>query len=202
MGDSQLSVRSGGLESRGIVSPVNYPVIFISEGIVRNEIPCIHYCSKQAMEASRISQIEVLAGDGDLEGLRQLLEPAGTQEEYNTALIIALAYSKIPVAAYALSKGADISCDGYDGVYHAVSNNELTSLQFAINQGVDINIKDGMLINAAIEMSINAKDLTLITWMLENGADTALLSSGFIAMAKEYGSEALINLLKQYGSKL
>jgi len=147
---------------------------------------------------SRITQIEDLSKDGHLEALRQILEPAGTQYEYDVALIVALAYSHLTIAEYLLSRGADISFANYDGVYWTVQNNELASLQFALSKGVDINFSNGILIKTAVEMTINEKDITLITWMLENGADAALLCSSSLNNIKQYGTAELKHLLERY----
>src|SRR5262245_28467130 len=96
---------------------------------------------------SRQTTIEMLAGDGNIDELRKILEPDHTQPEIDTALENAIAYSQIETAEYLLSLGADISSHNYNGAYYAVHNNQLEGLKFAIHNGMDINAGHGMLLN-------------------------------------------------------
>jgi uncharacterized protein len=128
------------------------------------------------MEESRNNLIETLSGSGKLDELKKLLEPNYTQEEIDNALINSIAYSQNEMAKYLISLGADISYGKYEGVYYAVHNNELEGLKFALCQGVDVNINDGQLINTSIVTAYNTKDVTILKYLLEKGADTSLLS--------------------------
>ena len=128
------------------------------------------------MEETREYLIERLPGLGKLEDLKLLLEPKHTQEEINIALGNAIAYYMIEVAEYLISLGADISHWDYEGVYYAVHNNEVEGLKFSVEQGVDVNINNGQLLNTSIITAYNEKDTTILKWLLENGADISLLS--------------------------
>ena len=145
---------------------------------------------------SRQTQIEMFAGDGNIEELKELFESGYTQSEIDTALDNAIAYSKIETAEYLLSLGADFSNYGYNGVYYAVHNNELEGLKFATSNGVDININNGMLLNESIMTAINTKSVELIQWLLHNGANPKLLTTQSTKLINEYGTDELKNLMK------
>ena len=129
------------------------------------------------MEETREYLMERLPGNGELEELKKLLEFGHTQEEIDIAMGNAIAYSQIEVAEYLISLGADISHWDFDGVYYSVHNNEIEGLKFAVKNGVDVNINDGQLLNTAIITVYNTKDPTILKYLLENGANTKLLSS-------------------------
>lgn len=153
---------------------------------------CIH----MAFEESRQNKIELLAGDGNIDELKKLFESGYTQSELDSALENAIAYSQIQMALYLLSLGADISSYGYNGVYYAVHNNELEGLKFAIANGVDINVNNGMLLNTGIETATNKKSINLIKWLLDNGANPKLLTDQSIKLISNYGTQELKNLIE------
>src|SRR6478735_12529339 len=95
----------------------------------------------------RDTEIEILAGHGDIAQLKALFESGYTQHEIDIALENAIAYSQIATAEYLLSLGADFLNYDFQGVYYAAHNNELQGLKFAIENGVDINVNNGMLLN-------------------------------------------------------
>ena len=125
---------------------------------------------------SRQTQIEILAGDGNLTDLKRIFDSGYSQLELDVALENAIAYSQIKTADYLLELGADFSNYNYQGTYYAVHNNEIEGLKFAIERGVDININDGQLINTAIVTVYNTNDPTTLNYLLENGADLNFLS--------------------------
>lgn len=139
------------------------------------------------MELSRQYQIENFAGGGKLNELISILSDNYTQLELDIALENAIAYSQIETAKYLLSKGAKFSNYNYQGTYYAVHNNELEGLKFAIQNGVDININNGMIINTSILSSINSKSNDLLIWILQNGGDPNLLTNQNLYIA--YSSE-------------
>ena len=100
-----------------------------------------------------------------------LFESSYSQLEIDIALENAIAYSQIRVAEYLLSLGADFSNYDYQGEYYAAHNNELEGLKFAISMGVDINIRNGMLLNIGVETAMNTKSTELVEWLIRNGAD-------------------------------
>lgn len=144
---------------------------------------------------TRQTQIEILAGDGNIDELKKLLEPGYTQLEVDTALENAIAYSQIATAKYLLSLGADFSNYDYQGAYYAVHNNELEGLRFAIHSGVDINVNDGMLLNTSIMTATNTKSIELVKWLLDNGADPRLLTRQSLKLIDEYGTQELKQLI-------
>ncbi|MBS1603166.1 MAG: hypothetical protein JST42_10900 [Bacteroidetes bacterium] len=148
------------------------------------------------MEESRTYKIEVFAGDGNIAELKKLIEPGYTQQEIDVALENAIAYSQIQTAEYLLLLGADISNYEYQGVYYAVHNNELEGLKFAISKGVDINIKNGKLLNCGIETAINTKSTEIVKWLISNGADISLLTKQMIDLAMRWGNEELKTIIK------
>lgn len=145
---------------------------------------------------SRQPEIEMLAGDGNLEELRLLFKPGYSQLEIDIALENAIAYSQIETAKYLLSLNADFSNYEYQGVYYAVHNNELEGLRFAISNGVNININNGMLLNASIVTAINTKSTDLIKWLLDNGANPALLTKESLLLADNFGNAELSSVIK------
>jgi hypothetical protein len=145
------------------------------------------------MEETREYLIERLPGHGKLEELKKLLESGHTQKEIDIALGNAIAYSQIEVAEYRISLGADISHYNYNGVYYSVHNNEIVGLKFAIRQGVDVNINNGQLLNAAVITVYNTKDPTTLIYLLEKGADTGLLN---IETMDEFATEEIKEIIK------
>ena len=143
------------------------------------------------MKFSRNLEIENLAGNGNLVELKNLLSENYTKSEINIALESAIAYSQIETAKYLLLLGAEFSFRNYQGVYYAVHNNEIEGLKFAIENGVDINVNNGMIINTSILTCINEKNNDLIKWILNNGADKFLLTEENIKLICEYGSKEL-----------
>ncbi len=125
---------------------------------------------------SRETQIEILAGDGNLTELKKILDSGYSQLELDIALENAIAYSRIKIAEYLLELGADFSNYDYQGTYYAVHNNELEGLKFAIERGVNVNINEGQLLNTAIVTVYNTKDPTTLNYLLEKGADLKFLS--------------------------
>jgi len=146
--------------------------------------------------ASRQTQIELLAGEGNIEELQKLFESGYNQLEIDTALENAIAYSQIKTAEYLVSLGADLSNHNYQGAYYAVHNNELNGLKFAISKGVDINVNKGMLLNESIMTATNSKSIEMIKWLLDNGANPKLLSSQSLRLVEDYGTDELKNLIE------
>lgn len=56
-----------------------------------------------------------------------------------------------------------------------------------IQNGVDININNGIIINTSILSSINSKSNDLLIWILKNGGDPNLLNNQNLYIA--YSSE-------------
>ncbi|WP_271766194.1 hypothetical protein [Aquimarina algiphila] len=148
------------------------------------------------MEKSRNYDIERLAGDGKLESLKKLLDSNFTQSEIDIALSNALAYSQIKTAKYLISLGANISREDFDGVYYAVHNDELKGLMYSISQGVDINVKNGMILNTSIITATNTKNIDMTKWILSNGGDINLLTKDSIDLVKRYGTDELKELIQ------
>ena len=146
------------------------------------------------MKISRQTQIENLSGDGNLSELASLLGNNYTQLEIDIALENAIANSQIETAKFLLSLGANFSNYDYQGVYYAVHNNEIEGLKFAIKNGVDIDINEGMIINASILTCINNKDNEIIKWIINNGANLSLLTNKNINLVRRYGNSELIDL--------
>lgn len=147
------------------------------------------------MQLSRQYQIENFAGDGKLNELISILSDNCTQLELDTALENAIAYSQIETAEYLLSKDAKFSNYDYQGTYYAVHNNELEGLKFAIRNGVDINVNNGMIINTSILTSINIKNTDLLMWILQNGGNPKLLSKQNLQTAYHSDYQNLKELL-------
>lgn len=145
---------------------------------------------------SRQTQIEKLAGEGKINNLKKILESGHTQLEIDIALENAIAYSQIKTAEYIISLGADISSHDCNGAYYAAHNNELKGLKFAIENGVDININNGMLLNTGIITAINTKNIDMIKWLFENGANSKLITTQSIKMVAEFGTNELKNLIE------
>lgn len=148
------------------------------------------------MEESRIHKIEVFAGDGNIAELKKLFEPGYTQLEIDVALENAVAYSQIQTAEYLLLLGADFSNYDYQGTYYAVHNNELEGLKFAISNGVDINIRNGVLLNTAIETARNTMNTEIVEYLINNGANTSLMTKQTIDLAMKWGNEELKAIIR------
>ena len=145
---------------------------------------------------NRQNQIEILAGDGNLTELRRIFDSGYSQLELDVALENAIAYSRIKTADYLLKLGADFSNYNYQGVYYSAHNNELNGMKYAIDNGVDINLNNGMLLKTAIVTFINTKDIEMIKWLLENGADTNYLAESSYNLIERYGTDELKKILK------
>ena len=145
---------------------------------------------------TRQDKIERHAGDGNIDELIKIFELGYTQSEIDIALENAIAYSQIRTAKYLLSLGADIT--GYDcnGAYYAAHNNELEGLKFAVENGVNINVDNGMLLNTGIVTAINTKSIELVKWLLDNGANLNLLTTQSLKLIADYGTNELRNLIK------
>ncbi len=153
--------------------------------------------SDKTMNLDRQSNIELLAGYKDkLDELKMLLGQSYTQLELDTALENAIAYSRIDTADYLLTLGARFENHNYQGVYYAVHNNELEGLKYAISKGVDINLNEGQLLRTSIITTINSKDLTLIKWLLENGASVKYLNHEHFELIDRYGTKEFKELIK------
>ncbi|AEI50707.1 ankyrin repeat domain-containing protein [Runella slithyformis] len=150
------------------------------------------------MDTNRQTKIELLAGDGKLDQLQQLLGQSYTQFEIDMALENAIAYSKLQTADFLLKLGAQFSNNEYQGVYYAVHNNELEGLKYSIQKGVDINVNNGMLINTSIITATNTKNISIVRWLIENGADTKYLTNDSIAIVEKFGTSALKELIKDF----
>mgnify|MGYP001449107848 CR=1 FL=1 len=153
------------------------------------------------MELSRQYYINDLSGEGKLDELKVLLGQSYTQSEIDEALSNALAYSRLETADYLLSIGADITWGNYDGVYYSVHNGELEGLKYAISKGVDINANNGMPLNTSIITTANSKDIKLIKWILESGANINLLTKDSLSILERYGTDELKNLIKKVQQK-
>ena len=145
---------------------------------------------------SRQTQIETLAGVGNLTELNNIFSSGYTQLELDVALENAIAYSQIETADYLHKLGADFSNYNYQGVYYAVHNNEMTGLKYAIEKGVDINVNNGMLLNTSIVTCINTKDTEMIKWLIENGSDTNYLTKISYDLIERHGTEELKKIIK------
>jgi len=143
------------------------------------------------MEVSGQQTIEILAGDGNLDELTKLLAPGYNQLEIDIALENAIAYSQISTARYLLSLGAKFSNHEYQGVYYAVHNNELEGLKFAILNGADIDVNNGMLLNTSIMTAINTKSVELVKWLLDTGSNAKLLTKQSLKLLEDVGSPEL-----------
>lgn len=148
------------------------------------------------MEPSRHYDIEDLAGKGQLETLKALLGNTYTKLELDIALCNAVAYGQLKTADYLLSLGGDFARYDYEGIYYAVHNNELAGLQYALSKGVDVNLKDGLLLNTAITTAINTQNITIVAYLLANGADVSLLTPDSLHAVSRYGSKALKKALQ------
>ena len=145
---------------------------------------------------SRQTEIEILAGDGNLTELKKIFDSGYSQLELDVALENAIAYSRIKIADYLLELGADFSNYNYQGIYYTVHNNELNGMKYAIDKGVDINVNNGMLLNTAIMTFINTKDIEIIKWLLENGADLNYLTESSYDLIERYGTDELKKIIK------
>jgi len=159
------------------------------------ETLCDTYCTLMDDVESRQTKIELLAGEGNIEGLEKLFEAGYTQLEIDTALVNAIAYSKNKAAEYLLSLGADISNDNYQGAYYAAHNNEIEGLKFAVANGVDINVENGMLLNVSIEQATNTKSVDIVKWLLDNGADPKFITGRSQKLVNNYGTKELKKLI-------
>jgi len=150
------------------------------------------------MENSRLDNIQDFAGEGEFLKLKQLLGNDFSQLEIDIALESATAYSQIEIAKYLVSIGAKYSNNNYQSVYYAVHNNEIEGLKFAISNGVDINVNNGMLLNEGIMTATNTKDNSIVKWLLENNGDPKYLTENSFTILEKYGTEELKKLINIY----
>ena len=150
---------------------------------------------------NRQNQIEILAGDGNLSELKKIFSSGYSKLELGVALENAIAYSQIETADYLMELGADFSNYDYQGVYFTAHNSELNGLKYAIDKGVDINVNSGMLLNTSIVSFINTKDIEMIKWLLENGANTNYLTESSHDLIERYGTDELKIIIKNATQK-
>ena len=148
------------------------------------------------MEKARAYNIEVYAGDGELEKLKEVLGKNPSQEDLDIALINAIAYSQLETADALLLLGASFSNYNYQAVYYVVHNDELEGLQYAISKGVDINIQQGMILNESIITAINSKSTVLLEWVLKNNADLKFITKNSLKLVQKYGTNEIKQLLQ------
>lgn len=148
------------------------------------------------MVEDREFKIEQLSEEGNLEELKDVLGSDYSQEEIDLALSIAIAFANIETANYLISLDADISWKNYEGAYYAIHNDKMEGLQFAISQGVDVNVNEGMFLNASVMSSTNTQNIEIVEFLLSKGADINLLSKDMKNVAKGFGSNQLTKLLK------
>ncbi len=144
----------------------------------------------------RQTTIEILAGQGNIDELKKLFEVGHTKPEIDIALENAIAYSQIKTAQYLMLLGADISSHECNGAYYAVHNNQLEGLKFAIENGVDINVGNGILLNTGIMTATNTKSIELIKWIFDNGANPKLLTTQSLKLVADFGTNELKYLVK------
>ncbi len=149
------------------------------------------------MYKDRQTLIEMYSCDGDLTKLHELLGPHPEQSELDSALEMALAYSRILVAKHLLTLGADIQYGDCQGAYYAVHNNELEGIQFAVENGVDVNFGNGMLLVESVITAHNEKDPKILIWLLEHGADISRVSSEGLRTIKTFETPQTIRLLEE-----
>jgi uncharacterized protein len=147
------------------------------------------------MEKSRLPTIQTLAGDGNIEELKKILGSNYTQTELNDAFEMSIAYSQIQIAEYLLTLGAEFSYNDYEGVYYAAHNNKLEGLKFSISNGVDINVNDGMLLKTSIQTATNTKEIKIVEWLLDNGANPKHLTKSLLQVVNNYGTDELKKLI-------
>ena len=146
--------------------------------------------------SDRKYQIERNAGKGNLNELKTIFDSGYSQTEIDLALGSAIAYSKIEIAKYLISLGADISYQDYDGVYYSVHNNEIDGLKFSISLGIDVNLKNGLLLNTGIFTATNTKDIGIVKILLENGANVNLITENVLKVVERFGTTELKEILK------
>jgi len=191
----------GGVNSETIhkVYELGYSGVGVLGGIwnSENSIKSFKLISKECNKVRNFN-LELLSGDGELAKLKEILSDKYTQLDIDNALINAVAYGKKEVADYLISLGADISYGDYEGVYYAVHNNELEGVKYAISKGVDINVNEGMILNAAIYTTIQEKCKEMLKWILEHKASVELLTQDSKDLLEKYGTkeqQELINSL-------
>ena len=140
--------------------------------------------------------IERNAGWGNLTSLKALFDSGYTQTEIDAALGNAIAYSRIETAKYLISLGADISYQDCDGIYYSVHNNEIEGFKFALSLGIDVNQRNGILLNTGILTAYNTKDVAIVKILLENGADKNLITESTRQVVERFGSSELKEILK------
>jgi hypothetical protein len=78
----------------------------------------------------------------------------------------------------------------------SVHNNEIDGLKYAISKGVDINVKNGMLLNTGVLTVVNTKKVEILRWLLVNGADTQFLTKDSMELIDRYGTQELKEMIK------
>lgn len=189
---SKSIIGMGGVNAETIhkVYELGYSGVGVLGGIWNSDdiIDSFKAISKECNKV-RDFNLELFSGDGELTKLKEMLSDKYTQLDIDNALINAVAYGKKEVADYLISLGADISYSDYEGVYYAVHNNELEGLKYAISKGVDINVNDGMILNAAIYTTIQKKCTELLNWIVENKASIELLTQDSKDLLQKYGTK-------------
>jgi ankyrin repeat protein len=146
--------------------------------------------------------IEDAAMKGHLDELKTALDSGYAQSDIDNALGLAIAYARIDIADYLIGIGGDLSHHSYDGVYYAVNNNQLDGLKYAVMKGVDINVRNGMILNMSIQTAINSNNIEMVEWILSNGGDPNLLSHDSRRLVQDFGSSDLKALIERVSSDI
>lgn len=94
-----------------------------------------------------------------------------------TALLHAILNGHLKLAEFLVDKGANVHCkDNNDCniLHYAVNANNLEGVKFCLQQRLDINCKDNKGYTPLIRASFMDVDESLITFLLDSGADPSL----------------------------
>ena len=107
------------------------------------------------------------ACEGDLTAVESFLTKGVEENQLNEAFSCAVGYGHIDVAELLLRHGASFEAWSHDAVYWACHNGNEAGVRWALSNGVDINVQNGMILSTSIyHMSDD-----FIQWLISAGAD-------------------------------
>lgn len=106
------------------------------------------------------------AANGDVALVKTFLLQSVTQDHLNEAFSCAVGYGHTEIADTLSSHGASFEAWDYDAVYWACHNGNETGIRYALSRGVDINVRDGMILS----MCVCSMMPDFVRWLITQGA--------------------------------
>jgi ankyrin repeat protein len=143
-------------------------------------------------------EMENAAIDNDLEKVIEIVREGVDQKVKDAGLSSAVAYSNLTIAEYLVNHGADIEWGEYDPLYWACHNGEFEGIKFVLDKGVDINVRNGLILTMGV-VGLNAEALQ---WIIDRGADVNINEGKPLVNAIIYNKPLSVEVLLKNQAEL